>query len=81
MTRLWMAMALVTALGCNGKSHNTPDGGGGGPTDMAQPTCVTNPQTATELLNGCTSAQTGDPAKDAPYHPSLAPNGNLPPLN
>jgi hypothetical protein len=52
--------------------------GGGG--DMAQATCAMNPMTNVELLNACTTAQTGDTAKDAPYFPSLAPNGNLPPL-
>ena len=66
--RFVAALALVGLAAC----------GGGG--DMAMETCVMNPTTSVELLNACTTAQTGDPAKDAPYYPSLAPNGNLPPL-
>ena len=75
--------ALVAACGGDGGTNNngSPDmamtGGGG---DMAQPACSMNPMTNEELLNGCTTAQTGDANKDAPYFPSLAPNGQLPPL-
>jgi hypothetical protein len=74
--------ALVAACGDNGNNNGgSPDmamtGGGG---DMATAACSMNPMTHEELLNACTTAQTGDPAKDAPYYPSLAPNGNLPPL-
>ncbi|HEY2743907.1 MAG TPA: hypothetical protein VGL86_04770 [Polyangia bacterium] len=83
MLRLVGALALATLAACgNSMSNNgSPDMAmtGGGGADMA-PTCVTNPTTGTELLNACTTAATGDPAKDAPYFPSLAPNGNLPPL-
>ena len=78
---LLLALALVAAVGCNGKSGTSSPDLGGPPADLAPPTCVTNPETGDEILNACTSAQTGDPAKDAPYHPSLAPNGNLPPLS
>jgi hypothetical protein len=48
--------------------------------DMTMETCVANPTTGEEFLNACTTAQTGDPAKDAPYSPTLAPGGQLPPL-
>ena len=81
MTRLIgfaVALALATTLaGCGNGSKGGGDMGGAG--DMAMG-CVTNPTTSVELLNACTTAQTGDPAKDAPYYPSLAPGGKLPPL-
>ncbi|MCU1283130.1 MAG: hypothetical protein JWM53_6676 [bacterium] len=76
-------LATVAACGGGNNNNGSPDmamttGGGG---DMAQQaTCVMDPTTSVELLNGCTTAQTGDSAKDAPYFPSLAPNGSLPPL-
>jgi hypothetical protein len=81
------ALAIAMLAACGGGNNNNNNSGspdmamtttGGG--DMAQPTCVMNPMTGVELLNACTTAQSGDPAKDAPYFPSLAPNGNLPPL-
>ncbi|HXU70546.1 MAG TPA: hypothetical protein VN947_14515 [Polyangia bacterium] len=78
------ALALATLSACGDNNNNgTPDlamqqGGGNDMTMMES--CVMNPTTAVELLNACTTAQTGDPTKDAPYFPSLAPNGNLPPL-
>jgi hypothetical protein len=86
--RFVAALALATTVAAcgNNSNNNTPDmampgnDGGGGGGDMAMETCVMNPMTSVELLNACTTAQTGDPAKDAPYYPSLAPNGNLPPL-
>jgi hypothetical protein len=79
-----MLATLATLAACGGNGNNnggSPDmamSGGGG--DMAQPACSMNPMTHVELLNACTTAQTGDPTKDAPYYPSLAPGGNLPPL-
>jgi hypothetical protein len=82
--RFIAALALATLAACgNGSNNNgSPDmamtTGGGDMTQAA--TCVMNPMTSVELLNGCTTAQTGDTSKDAPYYPSLAPNGNLPPL-
>ncbi len=51
------------------------------PPDMSPPPCVANPVSGADFLNACTTAQTGDPAKDYPYYPKLAPNGNLPPIN
>ena len=44
------------------------------------PACVMSPTSGEELLNACTEAQTGDPAKDAPYFPAQAPKGKLPDL-
>ena len=79
MTRLAkMGAVLVVALAaaCGNGSKGSSDMGA----DMALPPCVMNPTTSVELLNACTTAQTGDPAKDAPYYPSLAPGGTLPPL-
>jgi hypothetical protein len=82
--RFVAALALATTVAACGDNHAN-----GGPADMTTTaagndmttaTCATNPMTPVELLNGCTTAQTGDPAKDAPYFPSLAPNGQLPPL-
>jgi hypothetical protein len=82
--RFVAALALATLAACGDTTNNTsPDMAmmtGGNDMTMMQPTCVMNPMTNVELLNACTAAQTGDPAKDAPYFPSLAPNGNLPPL-
>jgi hypothetical protein len=88
------ALMLTAAIGC-GNSNNGGGGAGGSggtsgaggtggaggasvPADMG---CYPKPTTSQQLLNGCTDAQTGDPAKDAPYFPALAPNGQLPPLN
>ena len=68
-------LAVAGAGACGGSNGNgSPD------MAMGQPACVMNPMTSVELLNACTTAQTGDPAKDAPYFPSKAPNGTLPPL-
>ena len=81
MTRLirWSVMlaAAATLAACG---NGAKGGGGDMGADMAQPACVQNPTTGVELLNACTTAQSGDPAKDAPYFPSLAPGGTLPPL-
>ena len=68
-----VALSLAACGGSN-KNNGSPD------MAMAQAGCVMNPTTSVELLNACTTAQSGDPAKDAPYFPSLAPNGVLPPL-
>ncbi|HEY1585439.1 MAG TPA: hypothetical protein VGH63_07090 [Polyangia bacterium] len=87
MLRLVGAFALATLAACggNGNNNGSPDmtmmqTGSDGGVDMGQLACVMNPMTGTDILNACTTSQTGDPAKDAPYFPSLAPNGNLPPL-
>jgi hypothetical protein len=84
--RFVAALALATTVAACGDNNNNaadmamPTGGDGGSGDMAMESCVMNPMTPVELFNACTTAQTGDPTKDAPYFPSLAPNGNLPPL-
>lgn len=77
-----LALATLSACGDSGNNNNTPDMAmQQGNNDMTMvESCVMNPTTPVELLNACTDAQTGDPAKDAPYFPSLAPGGNLPPL-
>lgn len=81
-----IALATLTLSACGGNDNNgTPDmalaqGDGAGDDMTTSFACVMNPMTPVELLNACTTAQTGDPTKDAPYFPSLAPNGNLPPL-
>jgi len=86
VARFFAALALATLAACGGGNNSAADmamptgGDGGGSGDMAGETCVMNPTTAVELLNACTTAQSGDPAKDAPYYPTLAPVGNLPPL-
>ncbi len=79
MLRLAMALALSSAAACGAGAKS-------GAHDMAHAAatsdmgCYGNATTSVELLNACTTAQTGDPAKDAPYYPSLAAGGNLPPL-
>jgi hypothetical protein len=86
MHKTMLAFVAALALGaCGGDDTTSNTGGdmamtGGGGGDMAAPACSMNPMTNDELINACTSAQTGDPNKDAPYYPSLAPNGQLPPL-
>ena len=86
-----MALAMCSAAACGGSSHkNGTDGGTPGadmakeptsPPDLSPPPCVMDPTTGNDFLNACTTAQTGDPAKNYPYFPKLAPNGNLPPIN
>jgi len=83
--RLVAALALATLAACSSGNSGTPPAdmamqqGGGNDMTMME-SCVMNPMTPVELLNACTTAQTGDPTKDGPYFPSLAPNGQLPPL-
>ena len=86
-------MALVAAsIACGGSStKGGTDGSTNGgadmtgppaaPPDMLPPPCIANPVSGTDFLNACTTAQTGDPAKNYPYFPKLAPGGNLPPTN
>ena len=78
MMRLCAGLALTLLAAC-GNGAKGGDDMGGSP-DLAPPPCVMNPTTSVEILNACTDAQTGDPAKDYPYYPALAPNGKLPPL-
>jgi hypothetical protein len=78
MLRLLAALSLLMLAACGSSNKGSPDMATSG--DMAQPACVMNPMSPIDILNGCTTSQTGDPHKDAPYYPSLTPNGNLPPL-
>ncbi len=78
MKRLLCGVALATLAACGNGSKGAGDMGAN--PDLAPPPCVMNPQTAVDILNACTDAQTGDPKKDYPYYPSLAPNGTLPKL-
>jgi hypothetical protein len=77
--RFATALLLAALAGCGNGSNGSPDMAMGG-SDMVATSCAMNPTTSVELLNACTTAQTGDATKDAPYFPSLAPNGVLPPL-
>jgi hypothetical protein len=76
MTPTRLSLVFVLCLAACGKSSAPVDGGA----DLAPPPCVMSPTSATELLNACTSSQTGSAAKDYPYFPTLAPGGALPPL-
>ena len=83
--KLLSAVAVsLLASACGSSTTNTDLGGASdlsAPFDMQQPTCVsTPPMRSVDFLNACTTAQPGDPAKDYPYFPSLAPGGVLPPL-
>ena len=72
--------AMAAVLGC-GHTPSASDGGpDAGATDGGIPPCVSNPVSPVDILNACTNVQTGDPAKDCPYFPALAPGGNLPSL-
>jgi hypothetical protein len=72
--RIFLLAALFASAACGNKGGTTSS------FDMTVPPCVTSPMSATDVLNACTTAQTGDPAKDYPYFPTLAPGGTLPPL-
>lgn len=85
-----LVVSSVTACGGNGNKSGSDGGTPAGadmtgppasPADMSPPPCIANPVSGTDFLNACTSAQTGDPAKNYPYFPKLAPGGNLPPTN
>jgi hypothetical protein len=75
-----LVVAVALMAGCNqGPSNENPVGGVDGGI-ASSPDCVAAPVSSTDLLNGCTTSQTGDPAKDYPYFPKLAPEGVLPSL-
>lgn len=88
-----MALVVSSVSACGGSNNNKggTDGSTNGgadmtgpitvPPDMSPPPCIANPVSGNDFLNACTSAQTGDPAKNYPYFPKLAPGGNLPPTN
>jgi hypothetical protein len=85
--------ALVAAVfilgGCGGTSSTpAPDSGpadsgvdsgpvDSGPPDLDAGGCFTNPQTALEIINACTTATHYD---KSPTLPLLLPDGGLPPL-
>ena len=81
--------SLLVACGGSSNNNGNPDMAMNAPGDMAhagstfdmeQPPCVMNPVSGVDFLNACTDAQSGEPAKDYPYFPMLAPGGVLPPL-
>jgi hypothetical protein len=84
--RALMLTMLFAACSGNSNNKNNP------PPDMAmamqpdlspvenpdlEPACSQNPMTHLELINACTGADFVD---KMPYYPTLAPNGQLPPL-
>jgi hypothetical protein len=83
-------IVLVLSAACDNKNNNNmtmppadmampivlPDLSTVATPDLA-PACVTNPMTHIELINACTNADFVD---KMPYYPTLAPNGQLPPL-
>ena len=88
-----VALVACTVVACGGSGNKSGSDGGSppvgsdmskvveSPPDLATPPCVMDPTTGNDFLNACTTAQTGDPKKDYPYYPKLAPHGNLPPIN
>ncbi len=74
-----LAFALIasSAATCGGdENNNSPDAG---PDVDAPPPCVMNPQSHTDLLNACTSADV-EKIDKKPVLPLLQANGTLPPL-
>jgi hypothetical protein len=83
------AVLFVTFLAACSSNHNNNNA----PADMAQspsladlstagnpdlePACNATPMTHAELINACTPADSVD---KMPFYPTLAPNGQLPPL-
>jgi hypothetical protein len=86
IVRALLVGALLTFAACD------DDGDSGGAKDLAASpgdlavapdlavACVANPDGGEDILNACTTAQTGDPAKDHPYFPAKAAGGVLPAL-
>ena len=79
----------LLAAGCDDANNGNMDMGSAG--DMAEekpdltmgsqpdmaPACSMNPMTHVEIINACTNADSVD---KMPFYPTLAPNGQLPPL-
>jgi hypothetical protein len=86
LLRVVGAVGLLAIAGCDDTTSVTggPDMAmtGGNPDMGPAFQCVMDPKSGADFLNACTdtTVQTGDPNKDAPYYPSLAPNGQLQPL-
>jgi hypothetical protein len=78
-------MLTLAGLGCGGGNGNGnggsggTGGGGGHNQDMAMWSCVKSPTSDPDFLNGCPPAGV-DTFTITPTWPTLAPNGNLPPL-
>ena len=92
LIRVGLMTLVVSSIACGGSGNKGGTDGSvtvgadmagppASPPDLAPPPCVANPVSGADFLNACTSAQTGDPAKNYPYFPKLAPGGNLPPTN
>lgn len=65
------------AAACGGDdNNNTPDAG---PDVDAPPPCVMNPQSHTDLLNACTSADV-EKIDKKPVLPLMQADGTLPPI-
>ena len=80
---LFVGAVGLVASACGNSAAPTPDMLGApdmsmaqGQADMAIP-CVMNPMTNLEIINACTNAEFID---IMPHFPTLAPNGQLPPL-
>jgi hypothetical protein len=74
MRALLVTVLLAACTGASGPSAQ-PDLAQASP-DLGT-ACSTNPMTHVELLNACTTADSVD---KTPFYPTLAPNGELPPL-
>jgi hypothetical protein len=86
--KLLVAFTLLAGA-CGDSNNGNMDMGAGG--DMAEvkpdllmneqpdmaPACSMNPMTNLEIINACTNADSVD---KMPFYPTLAPNGQLPPL-
>jgi hypothetical protein len=89
-TKILRALAVAALLTCAAACDDDGDGDRGkdlaaGPGDVAGSpdlavACVANPDGGEDILNACTTAQTGDPGKDHPYFPAKAAGGVLPAL-
>ena len=82
--RTLLLCSVLAAAACSSSAKSaSPDLAMAAPADMAVPppdllpSCVTNPMTHVEIINACTNAQAFD---KTPFYPTLAPNGQLPPL-
>jgi hypothetical protein len=86
-----LLLTVLLAAACGSSNKNNQDDGGApdlamspGNADLSMvtnpdlsETCVTDPMTHLELINACTTADSVD---KLPFYPTLAPNGQLPPL-
>jgi len=75
MRALTLTLLLVAACS-NSNNSNHPDLATAENPDLA-PACSNDPMTHLELLNACSNADSVD---KMPFYPTLAENGQLPPL-